>query len=133
MPQTVNEAAAKNMKEMRLPSAKPGYFPQVMQPDGSFVYGEWVEGETNAGNIPMKQIPHMEFPKMVYMPPKQAWKPMIVMADGHGNKEWQWVANEARTLVVKDDKELKHALGKGWQEKPYIAPEMPAEDPQPAQ
>lgn len=133
MPFTVNETAAKTMKEIRLPSAKPGFYPQTQDASGNFIYGEWVEGETNTGNIPMKQIPHMDFPKTIYQYPRHPWKARIVMTDGHGNKEWQWIAVEAKSKVVADAKELKKALEQGWNEKPFIQPEMPAEDPEPKQ
>lgn len=51
--------------------------------------------------IPVKQIPFMEFPKVLYLHPKDK-------------------SLEHRSKVVKDAEEQKAALAQGWREKPHI-------------
>lgn len=61
------------------------------------------------GKPPLKQIPHMEFPKMVYLHPKDKTK-------------------EHRTKVVKDRDELDAALKQGWRKNAHVPVAPP--DPQ---
>ena len=54
---------------------------------------------------PIKSIPHESFPKMVFAHPKDK-------------------AQEHRTKIVQNDRELTAALKSGWKTKPHI-PEIP--------
>lgn len=121
----VNESGLKSMKQIKLPSARPPRSTQIMGGDGSFVYGEPIEGETIPGDIPTKEIPMQDFPKVVYLHPRKPYRRMFLPVDGHGNKEWQWIANEAKPLRVADKQELAKAIKDGYQEKVYIAPAPP--------
>lgn len=58
---------------------------------------------------PLKQIPYIAFPKMVYLHPVDKTK-------------------EHRTKVVQNDDELQAALAQGWRKQPHV-PQPPA-DPQ---
>lgn len=50
---------------------------------------------------PLKAIPHQEFPRMVYLHPKDKQK-------------------EHRTLIVPDKKELESAMKRGYRLQPHI-------------
>lgn len=50
---------------------------------------------------PTRNVPHQEYPKMVYLHPKEKTK-------------------EHRTKIVKDAEELEDAEAKGWKAKPHI-------------
>lgn len=52
---------------------------------------------------PMKNIPHMEFPKVMYLWPKD-----------------KKLSPTSRTLVVQDAKEEKAMLAKGWRNAPHV-------------
>ncbi len=64
--------------------------------------------QLDINNPPRKQIAHQEFPRMVYLHPKDKTK-------------------EHRTKVVNDAAEQKEAESKGWKSEPHI-PVEPAED-----
>ena len=73
-----------------------------------------------ATGIPVKQIPFLEFPKVVYKHPKQAFRTIFHRNDKQEVVREEVVANEHLTKLVQDKKELKAALDEGWNEKPYI-------------
>lgn len=76
---------------------------------------------------PTVQIPHNEFPRVVYKHPKEAFRKIEHRNAMREIVQVEMVANEHLTRLVVDDKELKQALASGWDKKPYI-PE-PAPDP----
>jgi hypothetical protein len=133
MPQQVDDAAMREMKEVTLPAAKP---PQIIAErvteDGALVPGKVIQGRTVASTIPLRDIPHMEFPRVIYLHPKRPYKRMYLPVDGHGNKEWVWIANEPTSKKVANDEELKKALKQGFELKPYIIPEAPLGSADPA-
>lgn len=131
MPRQLNIKALRSVKESALPEARPPRSTQILNPmTGSYEYGEEIPGEAIPGTLPHIEIPHYEFPKCVYKPPFKWWVPRIVVRDGHGNREWQWIANDEAVKVVSDEKELKEALKAGWQAKPTPHPPKPEEDPE---
>jgi len=73
--------------------------------------------------MPTKEIPHQEFPKVVYKHPKQPFRTEIHTIQGR-EQEVQ-VALEAKTRVVGDKRELKQALDEGYTEQIYVAPATP--------
>jgi hypothetical protein len=123
-PQEIDTEALKAMTEVRLPQAK-------LRP-GNTTLGQSVgpSGKADPGTIPHRDIPHQEFPRIVYLHPKKPFRKMFLPYDGHGNKEWKWVANQARELVVASEEELKKALTAGYQKKHYVVPPVPLEDPE---
>ncbi len=132
MAREIDEIGLREQKEVILPYAKP---PQEIAPkydpsSGIITPGRMVAGSGNAGTIPMKEKAHEDFPRAVYLHPKKPWKKMFLPVDGHGNKEWQWVANEAQSKTVANEEELAQAEKQGWKRKHYIAPPMPSEDPE---
>jgi hypothetical protein len=126
MPSTVDQLAMKGKKEVTLPSAQPQRIITADPETGARIDPQEVPGQLNPGNIPHKAIPHQEFPRAVYLHPKKSHRRMYLPVDGHGNKEWQWVANEATTRILNSDEELKTAQKQGFQAKHYVAPEAPA-------
>jgi len=73
---------------------------------------------------PMRTIPFLAFPAMVFKHPKEPYRKEIV--DGKSVK----IANEALTAVVQDQEELDAKLAEGWTQKMYVppAPPSPAQD-----
>jgi hypothetical protein len=130
--QEVDQVAIREAKSFILPSAKPHqdisdkYDPVT----GQVTPGRFIKGSTNPGTLPMRDIPFQEFPALVYLHPKKPFKKMLLPVDGHGNKEWQWVANQAKDLKVANAEELAAALKKGYQKKHYVVPPLPVEDPE---
>lgn len=126
MPQELDHAAMREMKEVILPAAKPMQeIPERVTTEGASVPGKIIQGRAVAGTLPHRDIPHQDFPRAVYLHPRKPFKRMFLPVDGHGNKEWLWVANEAKTLVVKSEEELAAAKKQGFQLKHYVAPAMP--------
>lgn len=82
---------------------------------------------TNSGGLPVKQIPHYEFPRVVYLHPiKPFW------VEEHRNSNFEVVGTEKHpteheTKLVNSQEELESALADGWVKEPYIpkAPEDP--------
>lgn len=122
MPREVNTQALKSMSSMILPSARP----PRLDPETK----EVIPGEVIQGSIPHREIPHQDFPRAVYLHPRKPYKKMFLPIDGHGNKEWRWVANEVKTKTVQNEKELAAAQKEGWQTKVYVQPPPPAMDPE---
>ena len=76
---------------------------------------------------PVKVIPHLEFPRIVYKHPKE---PFYKVEHRNAQREVvdvEFRPAEHKTLKVNDAKELAAALKEGWVKEPYIAPE--AKDP----
>jgi hypothetical protein len=120
MPQEINEVAMRKMSDIRLPSAKP--------PDMDEQTKEEIPGQVIPGTLPHREIAHQEYPRLVYKHPAKPYRRVMVMIDGHGNKEWKWQANEAKHLLVKNKAEFDAALKQGYQAKHYVAPPPPVED-----
>ncbi len=109
--------------------------PQEQVPD---VLPENFQGTVNQG-LPVKQIPHWEFPKCIYMHPNQSTRTVLHRNDRHEVVHEEEILLEALTRVIccdahknggpKDcaecNKLLESALAEGWVREPYI-PEAPA-------
>ena len=76
---------------------------------------------------PVKQIPHMEYPRVVYLHPKEPYKIIIHRNTQHEIVEEERIPSEHLTRVVNDAKELAQALKDGWVKEPYIS--QPPPDP----
>jgi hypothetical protein len=80
---------------------------------------------TNTGGLPVKQIPHLEFPRVVYLHPnKPFWE------KEHRNTNFEIVhiekiPTEHESKLVNNQEELEQALAEGWVKEPYIAKPMP--------
>lgn len=77
--------------------------------------------------IPMKQIPILEFPRVVYKWPKQEFRTILHRNNKHEVVHEEVVPTEHLTKVVNDKKELAAALKEGWVEQPYIAKPVPVQ------
>ena len=73
---------------------------------------------------PVKQIPHMEFPRVVYKHPAEPFKKIEHRNAHHEVVDVETVPAEHLTRVVADEKELKRAIAEGWVTKPYV-PQAP--------
>lgn len=85
-------------------------------------------GGTMSQGLPVKQIPHADFPRIVYMHPNE---PTKVVEHRNANFEvvgTEIVQTEHLTQKVADEKELSAALKAGWVLKPYIPKPLPASD-----
>lgn len=78
-----------------------------------------------AQGLPVKQIPHMEFPKVVYKHPKERYREIIHRNVNHEIVERELVPAEHLTLLVNNEEELKKALREGWVKEPYIMQPLP--------
>ena len=118
MPFTIHEAAAK--KQMMLNTrADQKQVPDVLPEN-------WAG--TDNGGLPVRQIPHLEFPRVVYMHPNEPFQEIE-----HRNDKFELVGTEViptehLTKVVNNDTELKAALEEGWTKEPYI-PKAPPKTP----
>lgn len=75
--------------------------------------------------IQLKQIPHQEFPRVVYKHPTEPFRKIEHRNTHHEVVDVEVVPSEHLTKTVNDEKELKRAIADGWQLKPYIAPPVP--------
>lgn len=76
-------------------------------------------------NPPTKQIPHMEFPRVLYKHPKEAYKKVEHRNAQHEVVHVELVPAEHLTKVVADKKEMDAAIKQGWVIQPFIAPPPP--------
>jgi hypothetical protein len=81
----------------------------------------------NPANPPTVQIPHLEFPRVVYQHPVKPFRKVEHRNAMREIVQVEMVANEHLTRVVADQADLDQALAAGWKKEPYI-PE-PAPDP----
>lgn len=72
--------------------------------------------------IPVKQIPILEFPRCMYMHPKEPLKTIEHRNARHEIVDIETVLAEAESRVVKDEAEMQAALKQGWRKEPYIQP-----------
>lgn len=118
MPFTIDEEAAK--KQMQLNIMR-GQETVPRQPDGTLREG-W--SGTMSGGLPVKQIPHLEFPRVLYLHPNEPYVEIKHKNDRHEVVSTEFVATEHLTKTVNNDVELNAALAHGWVKEPYI-PEAP--------
>lgn len=117
MPFTINEEAAKSQQFLNVMN------PQEVarqKPDGAWQ-------STMGGGLPVKQIPHMEFPLVLYKHPKKAFREIVHRNDRFEVVSTDLVPTEHLTKHVHNETELKEALAKGWRKEPYI-PQAPPRD-----
>lgn len=118
MPFTIHEEAAKkqlNWNISRPQEAVPEVLPQNF-------------AGTPGGGLPVKYIPQLEFPRVLYMHPNEPLQEVE-----HRNDKFELVGTEVLptehlTKVVNDEAELNAAVDEGWLKDPYIpkaAPKTP--------
>jgi hypothetical protein len=74
--------------------------------------------------LPVKQIPHLEFPRCVYKHPTQPFREVLHRNVNHEVVEREIVATEHLVHVCKDKEEFDARLKAGWVREPYI-PQAP--------
>ncbi len=83
---------------------------------------------TAGQGLPVKQIPHMEFPRVVYMHPNEPLQEIEHRNDKFELVGTEVVPTEHLTKIVHNETELKAAVEEGWVKHPYIpapAPKSP--------
>lgn len=80
---------------------------------------------TLGGGLPVKQIPHLEFPRIVYKHPTKAFREVEHRNAQHEIVEIERVQAEHLTREVRDEKELEAALADGWVKEQYIPKPLP--------
>ena len=133
MPFTIDEAAAK--RQVVYDSSKPQEQAPVVLPEN------WV-GTVSRG-LPVKSIPHYDFPRVIYLHPLQPTKKIVHRNDRHEIIDEELIPLEHLTRVIgceahiKDggpkscpdcNKLLESALAEGWVKEQYIPEPPPRED-----
>ncbi len=79
--------------------------------------------------LPVKQIPHLEYPRAVYKHPTQPYREVLHRNVNHEVVERELVATEHLVHVCENAAEYKKKLSEGWVSDPYImqAPPDPTE------
>lgn len=80
----------------------------ISQPDGS------------GTGIPVKQIPHAEFPRVLYKHPREPFKKIEHRNTQHEVVEVEVVPAEHLTKLVGNQDDLDRAVEDGWTTEPYI-------------
>ena len=78
--------------------------------------------------LPVKQIPHLEFPRVIYMHPNEPLQEIEHRNDKFELVGTEVVPTEHLTKLVQNEAELDAALAEGWVKEPYIpkaAPKQP--------
>lgn len=122
MPFTLDEEAAKKQMQLNIMRGQETV-PRLS--DGTLREG-W--SGTISGGLPVRQIPHLEFPRVIYLHPNEPFQEIQ-----HRNDKYELVGTEVLptehlTKLVNNKAELSAALDEGWLKEPYIpktAPKSP--------
>lgn len=74
---------------------------------------------------PTVQIPHMEFPRILYKHPNEPFRKVLHRNHDHIVVHEETVQTEHMTMAVADQKELDQAITSGWTTKPYMPEPLP--------
>lgn len=118
MPYTIHEEAVK--KQMNYIVSRP----QEVVPEE--LPSNW-QGTAGQG-LPVKQIPHLEFPRVLYLHPNEPFEEIEHKNDKFEIVSTEFVAAEHLTKTVNNEAELKAALADGWVKEPYIPKPAPAKN-----
>lgn len=116
MPYTIHETAVK--KQMTYNVTRPQEAVPLELPDN------WMG--TMSGGLPVKQIPHLEFPRVVYLHPNEPLEEVEHRNDKFEVVSTDLVPTEHRTKVVRNEAELAAALEEGWVKEPYVPKAAPS-------
>lgn len=75
--------------------------------------------------LPVKQIPHQEYPRCVYKHPVEPFREVVHRNTQHEVVHRELVATEHLVHVCNSAAEHKKKLSEGWVEKPYIPQAAP--------
>lgn len=69
---------------------------------------------------PLKEIPFLDFPRVLYKHPKEPTRKIIHRNAKHEVVEEEIVLTEHLTMSVQNEEELAKAIKQGWVKKPYV-------------
>lgn len=75
---------------------------------------------TNSQGLPVKEIPFLEYPKIMYMHPNEPVRKIVHRNLNHEIVEEEAIPTEHLAKAVNDEAEEKAALAEGWVKQPYI-------------
>lgn len=78
--------------------------------------------------IPVKQIPYMEYPRVVYKHPLEPFRTILHRNTKQEVVREEIVATEHIALKVEDEAGLKKAMKEGYELKPYVPQAPPDPD-----
>jgi hypothetical protein len=78
-----------------------------------------------AGGLPVKGIPHYEYPRCVYRHPVEPYREVVHRNANHEVVHRELVATEHQVHVCQNEQEFKKKLKEGWVADPYIAQAPP--------
>jgi len=81
--------------------------------------------EMDQAKPPVKEIPHMEFPRVVYKHPLEPTRKIEHRNANHEVVEVEKIQSEHLTRVVADEREMQTALADGWVKEPYLPKPLP--------
>jgi hypothetical protein len=81
--------------------------------------------QMEGNNPPVRLIPHMEYPRVVYKHPNEPFTEVEHRNDKFELVGTETVVTEHLTKLVASETELKAALEHGWVKEPYIMKSMP--------
>lgn len=116
MPFTIHEQAVK--KQMSYIISRPQeQVPEVLPENWQSTVGQ---------GLPVKQIPHLKFPRVVYKHPKKPFREVQHRNDRFEVVSTDLVPTDHLTKLINNETELKAALSKGWRREPYIPAAAPS-------
>ena len=118
MPFAIHEAAVK--KQMNWNVNRPQEAVPEVLPEG------WAG--TPGGGLPVKQIPHMEFPRVIYLHPNEPFEEIQHKNERHEIVSTDLLPTQHLSKLVQNEAELKAAMEEGWVKEPYI-PVAPPKSP----
>ncbi len=77
---------------------------------------------------PLRAIPHLEFPKCIYLWPKKPFRTVKVKNDRGEIVEQYQEATQAKSKTVFTKAEMDKELKVGWRKEPYMAAVVPDPD-----
>lgn len=133
MPHTIHEAAAR--KQWYYDVSKPQEATPEVLPEN------WMR--TGTGGLPVRQIPHYEYPRVLYLHPNKKTREVIHRNAAHEVVDTESIPTEHLTKVVgceahtksggpKECRDCKKALeaafAEGWSLEPYLPEAQPKPD-----
>jgi hypothetical protein len=82
-------------------------------------------GSTMGGGLPVMQIPHLEFPRCIYLHPNEPTRVIVHRNDKFEVVGEEIVPTEHLTKVINTPEELQVAMAEGWVKEPYIPKAAP--------
>ena len=102
-------AHAKTIDEERMRNAVPGKILVSLDP----------------ANPPTKEIPFIEFPRVVYKHPKEPFYKVEHRNNLREIVQTEMLPSEHQALLINNKKELEKAEKDGWVLNPYVPPPLP--------